>query len=57
MNKINIVKNNFDVNIYNDVFFDIVFDYKYFDFDVISIAKFIFDIDIFKKIDIETNDN
>ena len=57
MSKINVVKNNLDASIYSDVLFDIVFDHKYFDFDVISIAKFVFDIDIFKKIDIETNDD
>ena len=55
--KINVVKSNVDVNIYNDVFFDIVFDYKYFCFDVISIAKFVFDIDVFENIDVETNND
>ena len=57
INKINVVKNNFDVNIYNDVFFDIIFDYKYFCFNVILITKIVFNIDIFEYIDIETNNN
>ena len=57
MNKINVVKNNVNVNIQNDVFFDIIFDYKYFCFDVTSITKIVFNIDIFEYIDIETNNN